>query len=123
MSICGECDGAGDNLAGSPCQGCGGTGKVNNRFIDLHHCAVSGEMPHDIQSLSGRCEIGEVRFDNDDMSLALKFAELLWRRLRRLAEHYEAQSDNYMPGDTRGPMMAESAKAMRFVLSDVARDL
>lgn len=95
----------------------------DNRFIHLHECAISGDMPAKIRSLVGRCEINEISFSNDDMSLALKFGELVWRRLLRLAEHYEKQSKNFMPDDIRGPMMAQAAKDMRFVLSDVARDL
>lgn len=98
------------------------TRKTENRFIDLHHCAISGEMPEEIKTLIGRCEVGD-EIDNEDLSLALKFGELLWRRLLRLAEHYESQSENFMPGDIRGPMMKDSAKAMRFVLSDSTRDL
>jgi hypothetical protein len=94
----------------------------DNRFIDLHDCAVSGEMPTEIRTLVGRCEVGD-KVSNDDLSLALKFGELLWRRLLRFAEHYERQSENFMPGDIRGPMMGQAAKDMRFVLSDVARDL
>jgi hypothetical protein len=100
----------------------------DNRFIHLHECAVSGDMPAEIRILVGRCEINETTFSNDDfsnddMSLALKFGELVWRRLLRFAEHYERQSKNFMPDDIRGPMMAQAAKDMRFVLSDVARDL
>lgn len=96
---------------------------VFNRCIDLHACAVSGDIPEPIHVLIGRCEIGEKAFDNDDMSMALKFGELVWRRLLRMAEHYEKQSDNFMEWDIRGPMMAEAAKSMRFVLSDAAIDL
>ena len=95
----------------------------DNRLIHLHHCAVSGDMPAEIRSLIGRCEVGEDTFSNDDLSLALKFGELVWRRLLRTAEHCEAQSKNFMEWDIRGPMMAEAAKRMRFVLSDTARDL
>ena len=95
----------------------------DNRFIDLHDCAVSGEMPAEIRRLIGRCEIGEERFTNASMSMALKFGELIWRRLLRTAEHYERQANNFMPGDDRALWMEESAKAMRFVLSDCARDL
>ena len=95
----------------------------DNRFIHLHECAVSGDMPAEIRGLVGRCEINEITFSNGDMSLALKFGELVWRRLLRFAEHYERQSKNFMSDDIRGPMMAQAAKDMRFVLSDVARDL
>lgn len=95
----------------------------DNRLIDLHDCAVSGEMPEDIKTLVGMCETGTTSFGNDDLSLALKFGELVWRRLLRMAEHYEKQSENIIEGDIRGPMMAQAAKDMRFVLSDTARDL
>lgn len=95
----------------------------DNRFIDLHDLAVSGEMPPEIQSLVGRCEINETTFSNDDMSLALKFGELVWRRLVRMAEHYESVSEHFMDGDNRAGMMRQAAKDMRFVLSDTARDL
>jgi hypothetical protein len=80
-------------------------------------------MPVGIRSLVERCEINEINFSNDDMLFALKFGELVWRRLLRFAEHYERQSKDFMPDDIRGPMMAQAAKDMRFVLSDVARDL
>ena len=79
-------------------------------------------MPPEIRQLIGRCEVGD-RFDNDDMSLALKFGELVWRRLLRLAEHYERQSELFMPGDSRIQPMKQAAKDMRFVLSDTAVDL
>lgn len=95
----------------------------DNRFIHLHDCAVNGDMPIEIRQLIDRCEVNEINFSNDDMSLSLKFCELLWRRLLRTAEHYERQSQNFMPEDIRGPMMKDAAKAMRFVLSDCARDL
>lgn len=85
--------------------------------------AISGEMPTEIRQLIGRCEINTTTFSNDDMSLALKFGELVWRRLLRTAEHCEKLSGNFMAGDIRGPMLAESAERMRFVLSDTARDL
>lgn len=93
-----------------------------NRFTTLHDCAMSGEVPIGIRSLIGRCENGQ-RFSNDDMSLALKFGELVWRRLVRMAEHYEKQSGNFMHGDSRADMMAQAARDMRFVLSDSVRDL
>lgn len=95
----------------------------DNRFIDLHPCAVSGDMPENVKILIARCAVGEDVFANDDISLSLRFGELLWRRLLRMAEHYERQSDLFSEGDIRGPMMALAAKDMRFVLSDCARDL
>lgn len=95
----------------------------DNRFVDIHENAVSGEIMPSVKALVSRCESGEVTFDNGDMSLALKFGELTWRRLLRLAEHYERLSKNYQPGDSRAAVIAQAAKDMRFVLSDVARDL
>lgn len=81
------------------------------------------EYPQQIKQLVARCEIAEHTFDNDDMSLALKFGELLWRRLIRFAEHYEKMSGNFMPEDIRGPMMAQAAKDMRHILNDVRTDI
>ena len=112
-----------EDLEASTSGGSNCSDTTDNRFIHLHDCAVSGEMPAEMRSLIGRCEINENDFSNDDMSLALKFGELCWRRLLRLSEHYEKQSGNFMEWDSRGGMMAQAAKDMRFVLSDVARDL
>ncbi len=81
------------------------------------------KLPPEIMQLIGRCEINESQFDNDDMSIALKFGELLWRRLTRMAEHYEKQSDNFMPEDIQGKLMAQAAEDMRHVLTDTAKDL
>ena len=50
------------------------------------------EMPEQIRTLIKRCEINETSFSNDDMSDALKFAEMLWRRLSQMARHYESKS-------------------------------
>jgi len=94
----------------------------DNRFIHLHPCAVSGDMPDEIIKLIERCEVRDAS-DNDDLSLSLKFGEMVWRRLLRMAEHYERQADTFTEGDIRGPMMSQAAKDMRFVLSDTARDL
>lgn len=77
----------------------------------------------EIQQLIGRCEINERSFDNADMSVALKFGEMMWRRLTRMAEYYERQSGNFMPGDIRAKCMADAAKDMRHVLADCAKDL
>ena len=93
-----------------------------NRSTDLHDCAISGEIPPNIKSLIGRCEIRDA-IDNDDLSQSLQFGELLWHRLLRTAEFYEKQSENFMRGDARSQVMVDAAKAMRFVLSDCARDL
>lgn len=85
-------------------------------------CSTAVEMPSCITILKGRCEINERFFTNDDMSLALKYAEMLWRRLSRMSEHYERQSANFMDGDIRGPMMACAAKDMKHVLRNCADD-
>jgi len=85
--------------------------------------ALDDAFPDEIRSLVGRCEINEHTFDNDDMSVALKFGEMLWRRLAKMADHYERQSGNVMPNDIRGSMMAQAANDMRHVLSDTRKDL
>ncbi len=87
------------------------------------YAAFDDALPDEIKLLVGRFEINEHTFGNDDISLALKFGEMLWRRLAKMADHYERQSDNFMPDDIRGPMMAQSAKDMRHVLDDTRRDL
>lgn len=81
------------------------------------------DLPDKIKALVGRCEINESSFDNSDMSLALVFAEKLWRRLCRFAEHYERQSGNFMPGDIRANMMAQAASDMRHILNDTKVDI
>lgn len=80
------------------------------------------EIPDEISRLIHRCESGESSFDNDDMSAALMFGTLLWRRLTRLSEHYEHQSGNFMPGDTRAVCMRIAAAGMRHVLIDTQKD-
>ena len=90
--------------------------------FELHPSAVTGEIPQEIRSLIGRCEVGD-KFSNYDLSLALKFGELLWNRLTRMAEHYERQSGNFMPEDVRSMGMRDAAKDMRLVLHDCATDL
>ena len=84
--------------------------------------AMDCELPDEIKQLVGRCEIRE-SFDNDDMSLALKYAELLHKRFVRLAEFYEKQSGNFMPEDIRANCCADSAKLIRSVLKDCKADL
>ena len=84
---------------------------------------MSDEIPPCIRQLIGRCEINETQFDNDDMSLALKFGEMLHRRLTRFTEHYERRSGMYMPEDIRAKCDAQAAKDMRDILSDTHRDL
>jgi len=81
------------------------------------------ELPEQIKTIVGRCEIGVISFSNDEMSVALKFGQLLHRRLTRMAEHYEKMSGHFMPEDIRGPMMAQAAKDMRHVLEDCSKDL
>lgn len=81
------------------------------------------DKPASITQLVGRCEVGEESFSNDDMSVALKFGELLWRRLEKMADHYERQSGNFMPRDIRGPMMQHASDDMRHVLNNTAKDM
>ena len=81
------------------------------------------ELPEEIKQLIARCMVNEVSFDNDDMSVALKFGEMLWKRLYRMSDHYEKQSKQFVSGDIRGPMMAQAAEDMRHVLTDTDRDL
>lgn len=100
-----------------------GSGASDNRLIHLHPCAISGEIPESIRRLIGRCEINEFGFSNSEMSLSLKFGELVWRRVLRLAEHYERMAELYPSHDIRGPMLRDAARGMRFVLSDCARDI
>lgn len=80
------------------------------------------EIPESVMSIQRRCVIGESSFDNDDMSVVLHFAEMLHRRLKRMAEFYERQSKNFMPGDIRALVMREAAKDMFHVLRDTAKD-
>jgi hypothetical protein len=89
----------------------------------LSSAVFDDAMPQEIVSLVRRCEVNEHRFSNEDVSVALKFGEMLWRRLARMADHYERQSVNFMPHDIRGPMMAHAASDMRHVLNDTRKDL
>lgn len=126
--ICKHCP-----AVGNECPGCCGTGEGESDTTDLcTECDGDGvilaqasnlvetelELPAAITELAGRCEIGEVTFDNDDLSAALFFGETLFHRFVRLMEHYERMSGLFMPGDIRGPMMADAAKDMREALSD-----
>lgn len=43
-------------------------------------------IPQEIRTLIERCEVNEVRFDNDDMSTALTYAEALRIENKRLCE-------------------------------------
>ena len=83
----------------------------------------SADLPLEFSELVGRCEVNEIAFTNDEMSVALKFGQMLFRRLTRLAEHYERMSGHFMPEDIRGPMMAQAAKDMRAVVGDCVKDL
>ena len=84
--------------------------------------AFDEDLPTDITTLVGRCEIGETKFDNDDMSQALKFGEMLWNRLCKMAEHYENMADQYGTGSLRSDMLLQGAKDMRHVLEDTRKD-
>lgn len=83
---------------------------------------VDSDLPEPIQSLVNRCEINELSFDNDDMSLALMFGETLWHRVAKVAEHFERLSEQ----ESNGPVaecMSSAAELMRHVLSDTAKDI
>jgi hypothetical protein len=85
------------------------------------------DLPTDITSLVGRCEIGEKKFDNDDMSQALKFGELLWKRLCRMAEHYERMAAGVEPVHPMIPsreagFLNQAAKNMWHILEDTRKD-
>lgn len=47
---------------------------------------IPQEIPQAIEILIKRCEVNEVRFDNDDMSTALTYAEALRIENKRLCE-------------------------------------
>lgn len=79
---------------------------------ELHYCAKTGELPEEIRELVGRCEVGEKRFSNDEVSLALSFGERLWGELVELAELYE-----------KPPFSGQLASDIRSVLSTVASEL
>lgn len=81
------------------------------------------DLPQSIVRLIRRCEVNELAFTNEEMSLALMFGELLWRRLEKLADHYERQSDNFMPGDIRAHCMSDAFKDMRDVLRRCGEDM
>lgn len=84
---------------------------------------IETELPVEFSQLVGRCEVNESIFTNEEMSVALKFGEMLFCRLTRLAEHYERMSGHFMREDIRGPMMAQAAKDMRAVVRDCVKDL
>ena len=42
------------------------------------------KLPDEIQQLISRCEVNEHTFSNDDMSAALKFGEIMFRRVAAL---------------------------------------
>lgn len=89
--------------------------------------AFDEDLPTDITTLVGRCQIGETKFDNDDMSQALKFGELLWRRLCRMAEHYERMAAGVEPVHPMIPsreagFLNQAAKDMWHILEDTRKD-
>lgn len=83
---------------------------------------VDSELPEQIQSLIHRCEVNELSFDNDDMSLALMFGEMLWNRVEKVAEHFERLSEQENNGSVAKCMLS-AAELMRHVLSDTAKDI
>lgn len=85
------------------------------------------ELPQEIKSLVGSCEIGEKSFSNDEMSAALKFGQLLWCRLTRMAEHYERMAAGVEPVHPMIPsreagFLNQAAKDMWHVLEDTRKD-
>lgn len=86
------------------------------------------DLPEEIKTLVGRCEIGEASFSNDDMSVALKFGQLLWSRLTGMAEHYERMAAGVEPVHPMIPSreagyLNQAAKDMWHVLEDCKKDL
>ena len=80
-------------------------------------------MPEIVKNLAQRCEVNEVAFKNDDMSVSLRFGETLWKRLARLADYYEKISDNFMPGDVRANCFADAAKDLRDIQDSVIQEM
>lgn len=106
------------NVGVATCRKCGQTTKSCSAL-----CPHGGvEFPPELSELVARCQINEHTFDNDDMSSALYFLEKLFRRVARLADHYEKRSGQYMPGDIRALCDAAGAKDMRDVLMDTVKD-
>jgi hypothetical protein len=85
------------------------------------HCYAGIELPVKLAQLAGRCEINEVAFDNNDMSLALMFGTLLWRRLTRMAEHYESKAKGQ--SDAVRSASQNAANDMRHILADTRKDV
>lgn len=78
-------------------------------------------VPFDVQIPATEIQVAEaIRLSSPeeaDVIRRLAFErDSLRERLGRLAAHYERMSQHFMPGDIRGPMMADAAKDMREVL-------
>jgi hypothetical protein len=77
--------------------------------------------PYDVQIPATESQIAEaIRLscpEEADTIRRLAFErDSLRERLGRLVAHYERMSQHFMPGDIRGPMMADAAKDMREML-------
>ncbi len=77
--------------------------------------------PYDVQIPATEIQIAEaIRLacpEEADVIRRLAFErDSLRERLGRLVAHYERMSELFMPGDIRGPMMADAAKDMREIL-------
>lgn len=70
-----------------------------------------------MKATESECAMADDSFDTVET-----LGEMVTRRLQRLAEHYDRMSKLFMPGDVRGPMMAEASKAMRLVIEDSQKD-
>lgn len=78
-------------------------------------------LPMEIVELIERCEINEHSFSNEDMSVALKFGESLWKRLAKMAEHYDRQTSDFQ--HSVRSCCISAAVDMRHVLADTRKDL
>lgn len=80
-------------------------------------------IPEAIKNLVQRCEVNEVSFKNDDMSVALAFGQTLWCRIVRLADYYEKLSGNFASGDVRANCFADAAKDLREIQDRTINDM
>lgn len=84
---------------------------------------VNESLPEDIRELVDRCKIGRRSFSKDEMDVALKFGVLLWRRLHKMSQHYERESNYFMPNDIRGQILKQASIDINHVLRDTLNDI
>ena len=100
---------------------------TNNTIIYDITGATNGlikmELPDEIVALVKQCETNVTFFTNDEMSIALKYGEMLHRRLVKVIEHYERRARMYMPNDIRALCDKNTAALLRDVLADSKKDL